>query len=127
MTAGAVEGVIAGMGKGVVVERMQVRLKMPKPGDVVRVRNCEIYFYLPEGLPDRTDAVLVGREPGRYVVSALGREWNIPMQCVEHDEEMLLGGRWLDKWDRRVRRVKAMVNRMDSVEKMKSARRRVAV
>src|SRR5207302_943885 len=95
--------------------RMMVRLKAPKIGEVVRVKNCEIYFYLPEGLPDRTDAVLVGREPGRYIVSGLGREWNIPMQCIEHDEEMLLSGRWLDRWDRRVRRVKAMVARMDAL------------
>jgi hypothetical protein len=102
------------VGKGVVVEPMMMRLKAPKVGDVVRVKNCEIYFYLPEGLPDRSEAVLVGREPGRYVVSALGREWNIPMQYLEHDEECLLEGRWLDKSDRRVRRVQAMVRRMDA-------------
>ena len=55
------------MGKGAVVERMMVRLKAPKIGDVVRVKNCEIYFYLPQGLPEYTDAVLVGRE--RDVIS----------------------------------------------------------
>jgi hypothetical protein len=106
--------VIGAMGKGVFVERMMVRLQSPKIGDVVRVRSCEIYFYLPEGLPEWTDAVLVGRESGRYIVSALGRDWTIAMQCVEHDEEMLLGGRWLDRMDRRVRRVQAMVRRMDA-------------
>jgi hypothetical protein len=84
------------MGKGVVVERMMVRLKAPKIGDVVRVKNCEIYFYFPEGLLDRSEAVLVGREPGRYIVEAFGRTWNIPMQCVEHDEECFLDGHWLD-------------------------------
>jgi len=67
------------------------------------------------------DAVLVGRDSGRYIVHALGRDWNIATQCVEHEEEMLLGGRWLDKWDRRVRRVKAMVARTDAL-----AQRRLA-
>jgi hypothetical protein len=101
---------------------MMVRLKAPRIGDVVRVKNCEIYFYLPEGLPDHSEAVLVGRAPGRYIVEAFGQMWNIPMQCVEHDEECLLDGRWWDKWDRRIRRVKALADRMDALEKMKAAR-----
>jgi hypothetical protein len=84
------------------------------PGDLVRVRDCEIYFHLPEGLPDKTDAVYVGHESGRYIVRALGRDWNIPMQCLEHQEEMLLGGRWLDSWDRRVRRTQEMIDRLDA-------------
>ena len=100
------------MGMRVDCQGMQVRLKAPKPGDVVTVKNCQIYFYLADGLPDRTQAVFLRQEPGRYIVSALGREWNIPMQCIEHEEERLLGGQWLDKWDRRVRRAQAMVDRM---------------
>jgi hypothetical protein len=56
-------------------------LKAPKLGDVVRVKDCEIYFYLPEGLPDRTDAVLIGRESGRYIVRALGRDWKLASQA----------------------------------------------
>lgn len=115
LTAAAGGGEIGGMGRAVKVERMMVRLKRPQIGDVVRVRDCEIYFHLPEGLPDKTDAVYVGHESGRYIVRALGRDWNIPMQCIEHDEEMLLGGRWLDKWDRRVRRVKMLIDRLDAV------------
>jgi hypothetical protein len=108
------------MGKGLVVERMMVRLKPPKIGEVVRMKNCEMYFYLPEGLPEYSDAVLVGRESGRYIVEAFGRTWNIAMQCVEHDEECLLQGRWLDQFDRRVRRVKAMVQRVDALRQTRA-------
>lgn len=111
------------MGKGVVLERMQMRLKPPRIGDVVLVKNSEVYFYLPEGLPDRSNAVLVGREPGRYIVEAFGRKWNIPMQCVEHEVEMFLGGRWLDKWDRRVRRVQALLDRAHALERRKKLRK----
>src|SRR2546423_1468139 len=102
------------MGRAVQLERMMVRLKSPKVGDVVRVKNCEMHFYLLDGLPDRSEAVLVGRESGRYIVHALGRDWNIAMQCVIHEEELLLKGRWLDQWDRRVPRVKAMIKRLDA-------------
>src|SRR3954471_15992333 len=101
------------MGRAVKVERLMVRLKPPKIGDVVTVKNCEMHFNLPDGLPDRSEAILVGRESGRYIVYALGRDWNIAMQCIEHREEMLLGGRWLDRWDRRVRRVQAMIGRLN--------------
>src|SRR2546423_5573619 len=104
------------MGRAVKVERMMVRLKSPKVGDIVRVKNCEMHFYLPDRLPDRSDAVLIGRESGRYIVHALGQDWNIAMQCIEHEEEMLLGGRWLDKWDRRVRRTRALLDRIDEME-----------
>jgi hypothetical protein len=103
---------------------MQVRLKAPKMGDVVTVRSAKIYFYLPEGLPEFTRAVLVGHDSGRYIIEALGRKWNIAMQCVEHDEEWLYDGRWLDKWDRRVRRAQALIDRLHTLEKIKSARRR---
>jgi hypothetical protein len=118
--------VIGRMGMRIDTHGMQVRLKAPKIGEVVTVRDTEVYFHLPEGLPHRSEAVVVGREPGRYIVSALGREWNIPMQCVEHEEEWLYDGRWLDKWDRRVRRAQALIDRMHALEKMKSARRRRA-
>lgn len=122
---------------------MMVRLKAPRVGDVVTVTNCEMHFYLPAGLPDRTEAVLVGREPGRYIVLALGREWNIPMQCVVHVEEECMDGsgfgdlirqrfpriavhmkekRWLDRWDRRVRKAEEMLERMQVAD----ARRSVA-
>jgi hypothetical protein len=37
--------VIGAVDKGVVVERMMVRLKPPKIGEVARVMSCEIYFY----------------------------------------------------------------------------------
>jgi hypothetical protein len=86
------------------------RFQPNSPGDVVTVKNCEMHFYL----PDRSEAVLVGRESGRYIFHALGRDWNIAMQCIEHEEEMPLGGRWLGKWDRRVRRAKAMIDRLDT-------------
>lgn len=112
-----------GMGMRIVTDGMQVRLKAPKVGDVVTVRSCTIYFYLPEGLPECTQAVLVGRESGRYIVSALGREWNIPMQCLEHEEERFYDGQWLDKWDRRVRRAQAHIDRLHAMEKMKAERR----
>ena len=117
------EGVTSGMGMRIVTDGMQVRLKAPKVGDVVTVRSCTIYFYLPDGLPERTEAVMVGREPGRYIVSALGREWNIPMQCVEHEEERFYDGQWLNKWDRRVRRAQAYIDWKHAVEKMKVDRR----
>jgi hypothetical protein len=112
------------MGRAIEAEGMQVRLKAPKFGDVVTVRDCEVYFHLPEGLPDRSQAVLVGREPGRYIVEAFGRTWDIAMQCVEHERELMLNGRWLDQWDRRVRRAQAYLDRMHALEKMKAARRR---
>jgi hypothetical protein len=86
---------------------MQVRLKAPRIGDVVIVKDCEMHFHLPAGLPDRTSAVLMGRDSGSYIVHAFGRNWNIPLQCVEHDEERCLNGVWLDRWDRRVRKVEA--------------------
>jgi hypothetical protein len=95
LTAAGDGRVIGGLGKGLVVERMMVRLMSPKIGDVVRVRSCELCFYLPNGLPEYTDTLLVGRVPGRYIAHAVGRDWNIATQCVEHEEEMLLGGRWL--------------------------------
>lgn len=104
---------------------MQVRLKPPKVGDVVTLKNCEIYFYLPDGLPDRTQAVYVRHVPGRYIVEALGREWSIPMQCLEHEEERFYDGRWLNKWDRRVRRAQALIDRKHALERMKAARRRL--
>jgi hypothetical protein len=106
---------------------MQVRLKAPRIGDVVMVRDCEVYFHLPDGLPDRSQAVLVGREPGRYIVEAFGRTWNIATQCVEHDEEWFYEGRWLDKWDRRVRRAQALIDRVHALEKLKAARRSVVL
>jgi hypothetical protein len=114
------------MGMRVECEGMQVRLKAPRIGDVVTVVNAEVYFYLPKGLTHRTQAVLVGRAPGRYIVEALGRTWNIAMQCVEHEKELMLNGRWLDQWDRRVRRARAHIDRIHTLEKMKSARRRQA-
>jgi|GraSoiStandDraft_4_1057263.scaffolds.fasta_scaffold1882974_1 hypothetical protein len=49
LTAFAGGRVIGGMGKGVIVERMMVRWKSPKIGDVVRVKNCDMNFFLPEG------------------------------------------------------------------------------
>lgn len=112
------------MERAVKVERMMVRWKAPRIGDDVVVRSSEIYFQLPHGLPEFTRAVLVGREPGRYIVEALGRIWNIPFQCLEHEEECLLHGRWIDKGDRRVRRVKAMLDRIQTQEQLKAARRR---
>ena len=111
------------MGMRIVTDGMQVRWKLPKPGDVVTVRSGTMYFYLPEGLPEWTEAVYVRHEPGRFIVSALGREWNIPMQCLEHEEERLYDGQWLNKWDRRVRRAQAMIDRMRALEKLKSERR----
>ena len=108
------------MGRRIETDGMQVRLKAPKPGDVVTVRDTEVYFYLPEGLPDRTQAEFVRQESGRYIVRALGREWNIPMQCIEHEEERFYEGRWLDKWDRRVRRAQALIDRMHALERIKS-------
>lgn len=111
------------MGKVVACEGMQVRLKTPKSGDVVTVRDTEVYFYLPEGLPHRTQAVFLRMEPGRYIVHALGREWNIPMQCVEHEEERCLNGVWLDNWDRRVRRAQAYIDRMHALEATRAKRR----
>ena len=110
------------MGKAVPFERMQMRWKSPRIGDRVRVKDCEMHFYLPDGLPDRTDAVLVGRESGRYIIEAFGRTWNIAMQCVDHQEEFLLQGRWLDKSDRRVCRVRAMVRRVDAQRELKAKR-----
>lgn len=83
------------MGMRIDTGGMQVRLKAPKVGDVAVVNN-EVYFYLPEGLPHRTQAVLVGHAPGRYIVRALGRDWNIAMQCVEHEQEWCYAGQ-LDK------------------------------
>ena len=62
------------MGMRIDTHGMLVRLKPPKVGDVITVKNCEMHFYLPNGLPDRTQAVLVGHESGVYIVSALGRE-----------------------------------------------------
>jgi hypothetical protein len=112
------------MGMRIDTGGMQVRLKAPKIGDVVTVRNTEVYFYLPEGLPHRTQAVLVGHAPGRYIVRALRRDWNIAMQCVEHEEEWFYAGQWLDKWDRRVRRAQALIDRLHALEKFKAGRRR---
>ena len=111
------------MGMRVECEGMQVRLKAPRIGDVVTVRDCEVYFHLPVGLPDRSRAVLVGRAPGRYIVEACGRTWNIAMQCVEHERELMLNGRWLDQWDRRVRRAQAYIDRVHALEKRKAARK----
>lgn len=91
---------------------MMVRLKAPKIGDVVRVKDTEMHFYLPEGLPDGAEAVLVGRESGRYIVQAFGREWNVAMQCLVHEEEKCLDGVWLDAWDRRVQKAEARLRRI---------------
>jgi hypothetical protein len=100
------------MGRMIEVDGMQVRLKAPKVGDVVRVKDGEMYFRLPAGLPDGSEAVLVGQDSGRYIVRAFGQDWNIAIQCLVHEEELLLGGRWLDRWDRRVRRAQAAIDRL---------------
>ena len=46
------------------------------------------------------------------------------MQCVEHEEEWFYAGQWLDKWDRRVRRAQALIDRLHALEKLKAGRRR---
>lgn len=89
--------------------RVQMRLRQPKPGDVVTVRSCSIYFYLPPGLPEFASAKIVGHESGRYIVEYAGEQWNIPMQCVDAGADVFLNGAWLDRNDRRVQ--KAMVRR----------------
>ena len=91
---------------------MPVRWKEPKPGERVRVKNCEIYFYLTPGLPDQTDCTLIRRETGCYIVEALGRQWEIPLQCLVHEEERQLNGVWLDARDRRVQKSQAMIDRL---------------
>jgi hypothetical protein len=43
------------------------------------VKNCDIYFYLPDRLPDSSDAVVVGHESGRIIVEAFGKQWNLAL------------------------------------------------
>jgi hypothetical protein len=83
---------------------MQVRLRPCNFGDRVTVKNCEIYFYLPDGLPDHSEAVVVGHQSGRVIVEALGKQWNLPMQCVDNGADYFCNGQWLDQHDRRVRK-----------------------
>ena len=90
---------------------MQLRWKRPLIGDVVTVRDCEMYFHLPDGLRDGTRAILVGDDSGRYIVQALGRDWNIPMQCLKHEEEFNLNGLWLPRDDRRLQKAMAIEQR----------------
>src|SRR5262245_43105401 len=89
---------------------MQVRLRRVAIGETVTVKDSEMHFHLPEGLPDGAEAVCVGRESGRYIVQALGREWNIAMQSVRHVEEVLVNGVWLERYDRRA--MKARLNEL---------------
>jgi hypothetical protein len=83
---------------------MQMRWRRPLIGDRVTVQDCEMYFYLPDGLPHGSRAILVGYDSGRYIVRALGRDWNIPMQCLVHNEEFEIGGRWLPATDYQARK-----------------------
>lgn len=83
------------------------------------VKNCEIYFYLPDELPDRSQAVVVGRDSGRIIVEAFGRQWNLAMQCVDNGEEYFCHGEWLDKNDRRVRKALAKETRERALQELR--------
>src|SRR5678815_3178073 len=96
---------------------MHVRLKWPKIGELVRMRNADMYFRLPVGLQDGDEGILKAYESGRYIVSARGRDWNIAFQCVVHQEERFLHGQWLDRWDPRVRREETRRKRMRDGER----------
>lgn len=90
---------------------MEVRLRPCKIGDIVTVRNTEIYFYLPDGLPDGTLAVVVGKDSGRVIVEALERRWDLPMQCVDNGRDFFVQGQWLDSQDRRAQKALARESR----------------
>lgn len=98
---------------------MQVRLRPCKVGDVVTVRNTEIYFYLPPELPDRTTAVVVGRDSGRIIVEALGKQWDVPMQCVDNGQELWVNGVWLDQHDRRAQKALPMERREQMLQELR--------
>jgi hypothetical protein len=85
--------------------KVQVRLRPCKFGDVVTVKNCKMHFYLPDGLPDRSKAVVVGHTGGRIIVEAFGRTWNVAMQCVDNGADYFCNDQWLDQHDRRCKKL----------------------
>jgi hypothetical protein len=97
---------LTGLSLSVQLRLMELRLRMIRKGDRVTVRDCEKMFHLPEGLPEFTECIYVGHDHGSYILHALGREWSVSSHCVEHVEEVLVSGVWLEWNDRRARKAK---------------------
>ena len=75
--------------------------------------------YLPDELPDHTQAVVVGRDSGRIIVEAFGRQWDLPMQCVHNGAEYFLNDCWLDQDDRRVKKALAAGRREIALQELR--------
>ena|SRR5688572_12750172 len=80
------------------MNKIVVRTRIVKPGDVVSVEHGHGACRLPEGLDEKTVVTVVRTAPGHAdVVDANGHPWTLPSANIEMPCSLWWKGEWIDR------------------------------